>query len=106
MDPERFTFYLGKTPAEYTAAIDDTVTLERVLDDLRAKHGARRASDMGLIFLASELRDLLALPPETEIDLDGAAVMGKLGQLPVSDRALVLDMIDWLLQDVTRGARG
>lgn len=56
MDSATFAFYLGKTPAEYTA-VDDLVTLERVLDDLHAAHGGPRARDLGLAFLAQELRD-------------------------------------------------
>lgn len=80
MDSQTFAFYLGQPPLDYEAA--GPVTLERVLSDLEAKHGKRRAGDLGLVFLASELRDYLTEDGGGQLGQDLApAMLGLLRQM-------------------------
>jgi hypothetical protein len=99
MNDQTFIHYLGKTPEAYTA--DAPITLERVLYELQAQHGRKRAADLGLVFLAAELRDYALTPA---IHIDGAAILSRFGQLDGPDRGLILDMVDRFLQDVAGGA--
>ena len=55
MDPEIFTFYLHTSPAEYAPRGREIPSFDQVLADLQRLHGAQRAAQMSLAFLAQEI---------------------------------------------------
>lgn len=85
MDPETFAFYLKTSPAEYAPRGREIPPCEQILTDLQALHGDRRAHEMGLAFLAQELRaylfDSRVLPLATDawrIDPDSSPLFPRI----------------------------